>query len=478
MPNVSPGRPFNSIGGDNYPLPSPADRTAAELQRSGLFGSGPSRRKKHMAVNTRLIQRRRRPGGLLTSTGARLKQVIDETGQPLLTLDEIVVRTADLGGRSDDYRVAPMSDFLEGYHLIGKEVKQLQGRVTLLSNPKLTTGELALAVEELRLAGYQASMNQVEPLGYVTKGDPRETGPEPTRRRKPKRPRREVPPKREITVAVIDTGFSTQPRSDRWLDGITPAAADIDPLYEVKPAKEDGLGEFDYCAGHGTFVSGVVRQVAPAATVLVRRAIGQDGIGFDVDVAIAMLQAFDAGADIINLSLGTEMPHDQPPVATMVALEIIGERLAADPERDVVVVAAAGNNASSRPVFPAAFSGMPQLRVPVVAVAGLSVDLEPADFSSRGFWITCSTTAECVLAPFVRGRETKEIDRHAPDVFTGEDPWAVWSGTSFATPQISGAIALRCQEADERPRDALAWLLTRGPKVPDYGTALEILPSR
>ena len=111
-------------------------------------------------------------------------------------------------------------------------------------------------------------------------------------------------------------------------------------------------------------------------------------------------------------------------------------------------------------------------------MAGLSVDLEPADFSSRGFWITCSTTAECVLAPFVRGRETKEIDRHAPDVFTGEDPWAVWSGTSFATPQISGAIARRCQEADERPRDALAWLLTQGPKVPDYGTALEILPSR
>ena len=147
-------------------------------------------------------------------------------------------------------------------------------------------------------------------------------------------------------------------------------------------AGKDGLGEFDYCAGHGTFVAGVVRQVAPTADLLVRRAIGQDGIGVDVDVAIAMLEAFDAGADIINLSLGTETPHDQPPVATMVALEIIGERLAADSERDVVVVAAAGNNATSRPVFPAAFSGMPQLGVPVVAVAGLSVDLEPADFSS------------------------------------------------------------------------------------------------
>jgi subtilisin family serine protease len=478
MPNVSPGRPFDLVGGDSYPLPRPADRTAAELQRSGLLGSVSSRRRKHLAINTRLIQRRLRPGGLLKSTGARLKQVIDETGQPLLTLDEIVVRTADLDGRDDVYRVASMRDLLRNYNFTEDPVEQLDARVTLLSNPKLTTGELALAVEELRLAGYQASLNQVEPLGaYVTKGDPRETGPEPTERR-PVRPPEQGSPTRPIKVAVIDTGFSTQARSDRWLDGITPDEADIDPLYEVVGAGEDGLGEFDYCAGHGTFVAGVVRQVAPTADLLVRRAIGQDGIGVDVDVAIAMLEAFDAGADIINLSLGTETPHDQPPVATMVALEIIGERLAADSERDVVVVAAAGNNATSRPVFPAAFSGMPQLGVPVVAVAGLSVDLEPADFSSRGFWITCSTTAECVLAPFVRGRETQEIDRHAPDVFTGENPWAVWSGTSFATPQISGAIARRCQEHDERPSDALAWLLTQGPKVPDYGTVLEILPAR
>ena len=81
-----------------------------------------------------------------------------------------------------------MRDLLRNYNFTEDPVEQLDARVTLLSNPKLTTGELALAVEELRLAGYQASLNQVEPLGaYVTKGDPRETGPEPTERR-PVRP--------------------------------------------------------------------------------------------------------------------------------------------------------------------------------------------------------------------------------------------------------------------------------------------------
>ena len=480
MPNVTPGRPFTGVGGSDYPAPDDSAREAAGRQRAGL-SNGIRQRAQHLELHRRLIRRRGdRAGGLLKRTSAPLRQLVDETGQPLLTLNEIVVRTRDLDGAADGFREEPMRDLLAEFAPPGSEltedpVEELDGRITLLSNPELSTGESATLVEQLRLAGYAASMNHVTPLGYVTKADPAETGPEPTGRRVA-RPAPERPEgQRDITVAVIDTGLSDQARSDGWLDGIDLAAADVDPLYEAVPPDENGLGTFDYCAGHGTFVVGVLRQVAPYATVMVRRAVGQDGIGVDVDVAIAMLQAFEAGADIINLSLGTEMPLDQPPVASMVALEIIGERCA-EQDRDVVVVAAAGNNGSRRPVFPAAFSAMPHIRVPVVAVAALSMDYEPTEFSTRGLWITCATAGEAVLSTFVRGRETEEIDRHDPDVFTGENPWAVWSGTSFAAPQISGALARRCQEYGERPSEALAWLLGQGPQVPDFGTALEILP--
>ena len=170
MPNVSPGRPFNSIGGDNYPLPSPADRTAAELQRSGLFGSAPSRRRAHGGQH-QLIQRRLRPGGLLTSTGARLKQLIDETGQPLLTLNEIVVRTADLDGRSDDYRGAPMSNLMAGYQLDQERSVAAPGPRHAAVQPGADHRRIDPGGRGAALAGYQASMNQVEPLGYVTKDD-------------------------------------------------------------------------------------------------------------------------------------------------------------------------------------------------------------------------------------------------------------------------------------------------------------------
>lgn len=472
---VTPGRPFDEVGGSDYPPVDDPDRVAASRQRAGLV-DGTRRRAQHLELHRQLIRRRSdQPAGLLKPTAAVLRQLIDETGQPLLTLNEIVVRTRDLEGGADSVRDEPMRELLAEFDFTEDPVEELEGRVTLLSHPDLSTGELATVVERLRLAGYQASMNHVTPLGYVTKADPSETGPEPTERRVgfP----RETKPEhwRDITVAVIDTGVSSQARSDGWLDEIHVAEADVDPLYEASPPDDDGLGTFDFCAGHGTFVAGILRQVAPYADVLARRAIGQDGIGVDVDVAIAMVQAFEAGADILNLSLGTEMPNDQPPVATMVALEILGERCA-EQERDVVVVAAAGNNGNRRPVFPAAFSGMPHISVPVVSVAALSMDYEPTDFSTSGFWVTCSTAGEAVLSTFVRGRETIEIDRHGPDVFLGENPWAVWTGSSFATPQISGAIARRCQEYDESPREALTWLLAQGPSVPDYGRALEILP--
>ncbi len=472
---ITPGRPFAEVGGSNYPRPDDRARTAAARQRAGLSG-GLGRRVKHLELNRSLIRRRAsQPVSLLKPTAAILKQFIDETGEPLLTLNEIVVRTSDYQGTGDHARDQPMSDVLAAYAFTGDPVEELDGRVTLLSDPDLSTGELGIVVDQLRLAGYQASMNHVTPLGYVTKSDPTETGPEPTERRVAFASERRPDGWRDVTVAVIDTGLSNQERSDHWLDGIEVAAGDIDPLYENASAEPGELGYFDYCAGHGTFVTGILRQVAPYASVLARRAVGRDGIGVDVDVAIAMLQAFDEGAEIINLSLGTEMPHDQPPVASLVALEIIGERCK-DTDRDVVVVAAAGNNGNRRPVFPAAFSGMPHIGVPVVAVGALSLDAEPTEFSSRGFWVTCSTTGEAVLSTYVRGRETVEIDWRDPDEFTGENPWAVWSGTSFAAPQISGAIARRCQEFRERPSEALAWLLRRGPQLPDFGTALEILP--
>jgi subtilisin family serine protease len=147
-----------------------------------------------------------------------------------------------------------------------------------------------------------------------------------------------------------------------------------------------------------------------------------------------------------------------------VALELIQE-VAGD---EAVLVAAAGNFGTSRPCWPAAFRS-------VLSVASLTADGRPSEWSNRGFWIDCSTIGEGILTPYVVGKESSEVD-FEPDVFDPPDPWALWSGTSFAAPQITGAIARLGREAGLTPREAVRQLLSRGKLVPDYGRALRFLP--
>ena len=114
---------------------------------------------------------------------------------------------------------------------------------------------------------------------------------------------------REVTVAVIDTGINNDSRTDGWLAGIPETAANIDPLDVFPVTVQNGQivrgdGLLDLSAGHGTFVTGVVEQVAPAATIRVYRAVDTEGMGTSDDVANAMTQAARDGADIINVSLG------------------------------------------------------------------------------------------------------------------------------------------------------------------------------
>ena len=97
------------------------------------------------------------------------------------------------------------------------------------------------------------------------------------------------PPAREVTVAVIDTGINNDSRTDGWLAGIPETPANNDPLDVFPVTVQNGQvipgdGLLDPSAGHGTFVTGVVQQVAPAATIRVYRAVDTEGMGTSYDV--------------------------------------------------------------------------------------------------------------------------------------------------------------------------------------------------
>ena len=265
-----------------------------------------------------------------------------------------------------------------------------------------------------------------------------------------------------MTVGVIDCGITAEIRSDGWLTAI-PRNGNIDPLDEL-PSPD---GYLDLDAGHGTFVSGILAQVAPGADIRVYRALDGDGIGSELQVAAAMIRAVkDDGCQILNLSLGSQTPDNVPPVALEAALDVIAE-IERERGTEVVIVAAAGNYGDDQPCWPAAFDK-------VVAVAGLDPQLQPTEWSSRGDWVDCATIGQGLCSTFVAGRESSIFDP-APDVFP-PDAWAVWNGTSFAAPQLAGAVARLSQETGIPVQTALARVLGAGRPVSGFGRAIQILP--
>lgn len=272
-------------------------------------------------------------------------------------------------------------------------------------------------------------------------------------------------PEESITVAVIDTGITSQHRGDGWLTGIL-SPTNIDPL-DVYPT----LGYLDFAAGHGTFAAGVIQSIEPQATVLMYNPLDSDGFGTLADVAAAMVDAATQGAKVINLSLGVRTVDGTPPDAFTVAIDMINAMFA-DPNDRPVLVAAAGNFGDDVPTFPAACPG-------VVSVASLAADGAPSTWSSRGSWVTFSTVGEGVVSTYVDGTTDSAFGGQSHTFPAGGvgDPWAIWTGTSFAAPQISAAIVRTMRTQNVSAQAACRALLALpGPTIPNFGKPLLLLP--
>jgi hypothetical protein len=279
-------------------------------------------------------------------------------------------------------------------------------------------------------------------------------------------------------VAVIDTGIDQPPRGDAWLNEVRDRSqGNYDELdLFLATAAPGGVPILDYGAGHGTFVAGIIRQVDPEAKIVVYRALDTRGLADEETVANAMTRAADDGASVISLSLGMLAVDDAHPCPHLqTAVQQIMSR-----SNPPAIVAAAGNNGDTEKVYPAALEG-------VVAVAALQAVEEPisnpppptsgAEWSSHGPWVDCSAVGEGIVSTFVKGKEDQQF---GSDVYPedGEgDSWAVWSGTSFAAPQIAALIAKECREQGVSPQAAVTALFPAAGRPADgYGHKRVLLP--
>ena len=133
----------------------------------------------------------------------------------------------------------------------------------------------------------------------------------------------------------------------------------------------------------------------------------------------------------------------------------------------MVVVASAGNDAMSRPVFPAALPGV--VGVGAFGPAG------PAAFTNFGPWVNACAPGVDLVGIFFSWSDQPEHLR-----FRG---WAIWSGTSFAWPDCRrrhrsadhdrAVLFNHTMTAADAKRRLLEppWLL----RIPDLGTVVNLL---
>jgi subtilisin family serine protease len=205
-----------------------------------------------------------------------------------------------------------------------------------------------------------------------------------------------------VVVAVLDTGVNA---AHPDLQGA------VLPGRDIVNSDDDATDD----QGHGTSVAGIIAArtnnsagqagVCWSCSILPVKVLDATGSGDTSLIASGIIYAADQGADAINLSLGG--------VGTTDTLE---EAVAYARSHGVVVVAAAGNEGSSEPFYPAASPG-------VLSVAGSDESDKLYPWSNRGGWVKLAAPG-CDVATTLTGT------------------YQFFCGTSAATPVVSGLVAL------------------------------------
>ena len=225
-----------------------------------------------------------------------------------------------------------------------------------------------------------------------------------------------------VKVAVIDSGIDyTHPDlAANYIGGYDYVSGDNDPMDDH---------------GHGTHVSGTIAAainnltgdpaaeegvagVAPNARILAYKVCGPDGSCNDFAIAQAIARAVADGAKVINMSLGG-------PEYSQAMYDAVQDAWNAG----AVIVAGSGNDGTTAEFYPAAFPN-------VISVGAFDEDHRRAPFSNYGSWVDISAPGNVIMSSY-------PMSACGVAGVPGDTGCYTWlSGTSMATPHVSGAAAL------------------------------------
>lgn len=202
-----------------------------------------------------------------------------------------------------------------------------------------------------------------------------------------------------VKIGIIDTGVDTAHKDLRVAGGKS--------FIEGIPSYRDNNG-------HGTHVAGIIGAldnkigmigVAPKSELYALKALDKDGTGYVSDVINAINWCIDNKMDIINLSMGIN--------EDLFYLKDAVDRAAA---AEIVVVAAAGNEAKNNVSYPARYPS-------VIGTGALKTSTSLASFSNKGSGITVTAPGYKIYSTLPGG-------------------FGTYSGTSMAAPFVAGTLAL------------------------------------
>ncbi|MEV0642513.1 S8/S53 family peptidase [Streptomyces sp. NPDC050619] len=282
-----------------------------------------------------------------------------------------------------------------------------------------------------------------------------------------------------VGVLVIDNGLTHD-------HATLPLLAHVQG--ELHGTESDSQGNLLQYVGHGTFIAGLLAAVAPNTDVTVDNALTDAGAILESDFGVRLFEAVDQHGwpDLISLSAGTSNGRTDG----LLGVDAFMRELRT---QRTLLVAAAGNNSSATPFWPAAYAALPDYENVVLSVGALRGDGEHgACFSNHGPWVNAYAPGERLTSaltgfdtpvPYVYQHSTYDDCRYGftyqctcqsprhtgalseangsakPDQVMFEG-FAHWSGTSFATPVVAGMIAAHMVAHKETdPRAARGQLL-------------------
>ena len=270
-----------------------------------------------------------------------------------------------------------------------------------------------------------------------------------------------------VRLVISDTGLLADFRPENldagrypWLEGVD-GDRRTDPLGRILPRGLPGIpdvGEWlsiPFDAGHGTFVAGVARSMAPRASVYVGNHFTMAGAALEYDVTGGLDELIrDQSPHVINVPAGSYTRGDRP----LLSFSEFFRR-----HDDITLVAAAGNDSTDRPFWPAASP----LEIGVIGVGALGGDERNLSwYSNYGEWVNVYSLGEGLVNAYASGLYTYQQPEKRPtqQFFRG---MAQWDGTSFASALVSGLIVAEIARGGGPARNAAERVLNAAREISD-----------